>query len=128
MNKVKIAVVLAVAGLALAGGQAMAADAAAGGKTYNKKCKACHGKAGAGSGAGPSLLGIVGRQAGTSSFKRFKAFKGATWSWSDAELDALLTDSKKYATGKGGKGMAMAVKLKKADERADVIAYLKTLK
>ena len=71
------------------------------------------------------MAGIVGRKAGTASgFKRYKGLKGSDITWDEASLDKWLTNPKKFI----GKRTSMGFKLKKAGQRADVIAYLKTLK
>jgi len=111
------------AGTALAAG-----DATKGKKVFNK-CKACHTVKAGKHKIGPSLAGIVGRKAGSvGGFKKYKGLKGADWSWTEAELDKFLTNPKKYTKGKGGKSSSMSLKLKKKSDRANVIAYLATLK
>ncbi len=132
MRKEKFVALALAAGMALASGSALAAGDAAKGKKVFKKCKACHSiKAGVNK-IGPSLKGVFGRKAGTESkFKRYKGLKGADWTWDDASLDAYLQDPRGYTKGKTGVKSAMGFKLKgdkKAGQRADVIAYLKTLK
>lgn len=98
---------------------------AAGEKVF-KKCKACH-QVGdeAKNKVGPVLNGVVGRQAGTGDgFKYSKVVIEAGEGgliWTDAELTAYLESPKKYL-----KGNKMAfVGLKKAEDSAAVIAYLK---
>jgi cytochrome c2 len=54
--------------------------------------------------------------------------KGVDFVWDDARLDEYLTDPKKFIKKIGGKKSKMVLKTKKASQRADVIAYLKTLK
>lgn len=114
--------------MTLASGSAVAGDAAAGEKVF-KKCKACHTLEAGKHRTGPSLHGIVGRQAGSTDFKRYKGLKGADFAWDEAKLDEYIADPKAFvkkhtANDKTG----MTFKLKKADERANVIAYLKTVK
>ena len=116
-------------------------DAAKGKKIFNK-CKACH-KVGDGAknGVGPELNGIIGRKAGSvEKFKYSKLVKGAAelgMIWDEATLltnistkKALNKTLKAFIVEKGGKPkgkskMAFAG-LKKPQQRADVIAYLKT--
>ena len=101
-----------------------AGDAKKGEKVF-RKCKACHTANKGGHGrVGPNLYGVVGRKAGTSNFKRYKALKGSDVVWTEANLDKWLTNPKKFI----GKRTPMTLKLRKASQRADVIAYLKTLK
>ncbi len=117
-------------GLAIAmgmsiGSTAMAADATKGAKVFKKRCKACHTVKKGKHKVGPSLVGIVGRKAGTADgFKKYKGLKGSDIVWDDAKMDGWLKNPKKFL----GKRTTMTFKLKKAGERADVIAYLKTLK
>ncbi len=120
---------LAIA-VALAGGPAFAAagDSVKGEKVF-KKCKACHTAKPGKHKVGPSLAGVFGRKAGTAAgYKKYKGLKGADWTWDEALLDEYLANPKKFVKKRGAKGTSMAFKLKKAGQRADVIAYLKTLK
>ena len=70
---------------------------------------------------GPSLAGVVGRKAGTTDFTKYKALAGADITWTEENLDAWITDPKKFI----GKPTAMTVKVKKDDEREAIIDYLK---
>ena len=129
MRKEKFVALALAAGMALASGSALAAGDAAKGKKVFNKCKACHSIKAGKTKVGPSLAGVVGRKAGTASgFKRYKGLKGADWTWDEALLDEYLIDPKKFAKARTGKRTSMGFKLKKAGQRADVIAYLKTLK
>ena len=126
MRKEKIVALALAAGMFLASGSAMAAgDAAKGAKVF-KKCKACHTvKKGGKNRVGPNLFGIAGSKAATVKGYRYsKAMKASGLTWDDATLDKFLTKPKKFLprTKMGFSG------LKKADQRADVIAYLKSLK
>ncbi len=104
--------------------QSLAQDAAAGEKVF-AKCKACHVVEDDKNKIGPSLKGVVGRKAGVhEGFKYSKAMheageKGLVWD--DASIDEYLLNPKEFL--KGNK-MAFAG-LKKDDERANIIAYLK---
>ena len=105
---------------------AVAQDADAGAKVF-KKCAACHmvGE-GAKHKVGPELNNIIGRTAGSDEgYKYSNAMKdagAAGLSWDDAKLAEYLANPK--AVVKGTK-MAFAG-LKKEDDLANVIAYLKT--
>lgn len=108
-------------------------DAAKGEKLF-KKCATCH-KVGpdAKNGVGPQLNGIVGRAAASlEDYKYGKSLKAAAEQglvWDEAELFAYLKNPKKYLREKLDDKKAkskMALKVKKEDQRADIIAYLKT--
>jgi len=90
-----------------------------------KKCKACHttNKGGKNT-VGPNLWDVVGRaKAAGAGFAYSGALKGLGGDWSFADLDAFLTKPKAYA-----KGTKMSfVGLKKAGDRAAVLAYLRSL-
>ncbi len=115
-----------------------AGDAVKGGKVFNK-CKACHSLEAGKNKVGPSLRGIVGRQAGTvegykySKINQAAGNAGLVWT-EEAILDYLPDPNaflKKHLTdnGKGdqAKGRTkMTFKLKKEQDRVDVIEFLKT--
>ena len=109
-------------------GSAIAGDSAAGEKVFKKRCKACHTVTENKHKVGPSLFGVVGRQAGSTDFKRYKGLKGADYSWDEESLDTWLKNPKAFVKSKGGKRTSMAFKLKKDADRADVIEYLKGVK
>lgn len=115
-----------MAAIVLGAGMAEAADAKKGEKVF-RKCKACHKVEDGKNAVGPHLFGIVGREmAVVDGFKYSKAMAefGAGKAWTAEELDAFLTKPKAYI-----KGTKMSFGgLKKEDQRADVIAYLETLK
>lgn len=122
MKRVGLAVLL----LAATSAQAYAeGDAAAGEKVF-RKCRACHTADEPKNKVGPTLQGVVGRAAGAvDGFKYSPAMKEAGekgWVWNDETLDAYLADPK----GSIPKNRMIFVGLKKADDRADVIAYIKS--
>ena len=128
MRKEKFIAVALAATMALANGSAMAAgDATKGAKVF-KKCKACHtAQKGGKHKVGPNLFGVVGRKAGSTSFKRYRGIKGADWTWDEKLLSEYLTNPKKFTKDRTGKASSMMFKLKKKSQQADVIAYLKSL-
>ena len=111
----------------------LAGDAAKGEAVF-KKCMACHmvGE-GAKNKVGPILTNIVGSKiASVEGYKYGKSIiaLGETGAvWSEDELSEWLLDPKKYLRAKLGDKKAkskMSFKLKKEDDRNDLIAYLAT--
>ena len=103
-----------------------AADATKGAKVFNK-CKACHSVVDLKNKVGPTLNGIAGRKAATrEGYKYSKAMIKAGEDglvWDDANLDKYITKPKDLV-----KGTKMIFPgLKKATQRADLIAYLKSV-
>ena len=105
-------------------------DAERGESVYNRQCTICHDTAAGKQKVGPSMHAIFGRQAGTvQGFQLYRGLRDATWTWDDKTLDAYLADPVAYTKeNNGGKGTSMILKLSSPQDRADVIAYLKTLK
>jgi len=102
---------------------AIAQDAAVG-KQLFAQCTVCHSIDGT-NGVGPSLQGIVGRKAGTfAGFRYSRAMKAASITWDDMSLNNYLADPQKVVPGNVMPFSGLA----DATQRADVIAYLKTLK
>ncbi len=106
---------------ALAGGDATK------GATVFKKCMACHAVDKPQNKTGPHMIGIVGRRVasvdGYSYSKAMLEFSKTTLTWDEATLNVYLENPRKTVAATK---MAFAG-LKKPDERADIIAYLKTV-
>jgi cytochrome c len=101
------------------------ADPAAGAKVA-AKCKACHGfDKGGPNKVGPNLWDIVGaKQAHLGdAFKYSDALKGLGGEWTYDALDKFLTAPKEYVPGT----KMVFPGLKKPEDRAAVIAYLRSL-
>ncbi|MBV8603211.1 MAG: c-type cytochrome [Pelomonas sp.] len=98
-------------------------DAARGQALYQARCTACHSVDYPG--VGPAHRGVFGRRAGTSKgFDRYStALKASGLVWTELNLDRWLTDPEKLVPGQ-----AMGISVPDAGERADLIAYLRTLK
>lgn len=115
--------ILAIVALLASPISAHAGDVAAGEKVF-KKCKACHVVDAEKNKTGPYLVGIINRPAASvESYKKYsKAMKESGLIWDEATLDGYLEKPKKFL-----KGTKMAFAgLRKADDRANVIAYLKS--
>lgn len=97
-------------------------DAAKGEKVFGQ-CKTCHVAEKGVNRVGPSLFGLVGRTAGSiEGFKYSPANKNSGIVWSEEKLFEYLESPQKVI-----KGTYMAFAgLKNPQDRADVIAYLKT--
>jgi cytochrome c len=94
------------------------------GKTVFKACAVCHATDHANR-VGPGLGGIVGRKAGTvPGFRYSNAMKKSGIVWDAKTLDAYLESPQKAVPG----NRMPYAGLKNAADRADVIAYLTTLK
>jgi cytochrome c len=120
MRSPSVATLLA---LTLAAAGAHAQDAAAGGMAF-QQCAECHSPASTDN-AGPGLKGVFGRRAGAKDgFDYSPALKKSAIRWDEKTLDAFLANPAKAVPGTsmvyGGDD--------DAKERADLIAYLKTLK
>jgi cytochrome c len=99
----------------------LAADAAKGAALVQSRCNVCHSPE---AGQGPDLTGVVGRKAGSvAGFPYSTALKASGITWTAANLDAFLADPSKRVAG-----TSMANPMVDATERADIIAYLATLK
>jgi cytochrome c len=110
-------------------GQLLAKADAKAGETVFKKCQACHsGEKGGPNKVGPDLWGVVDRPvashegfAYSAAMKDFS--KGGSEHWTFDHLNHFLTAPKAYV-----KGTAMGFAgLKKDEERANLIAYLRSL-
>src|SRR5262245_53053512 len=100
---------------------ATAGDAAKGQVVFTQVCSVCH-KDPAGP-LGPSLKGVYGRKAGSTEFKYSKGMVESGITWDDAKLDTYLQGPSKMI-----QGGIMAINVAKPEDRANVIAYLKTYK
>lgn len=90
-----------------------------------KQCVACHKVEAGKNGVGPSLFNVAGQPAGSvAGFKYSDTLKNSGKTWDDANLAAYLADPKGFIPGNK---MAYAG-LKKPEDVATVVEYLKTLK
>jgi len=119
--------VVMTAGLALGAlsSSARAADPAAGKAVFSSYCSICHSVQPGKNMVGPSLFGVIGRKTGTvPGFHYSPANLSANLTWDAATLDKYLQSPRTVIPGTtmtyGG--------LKDDSKRADLIAYLATLK
>lgn len=100
------------------------ADVAAGEAYFAKRCALCHNiEKGGANKTGPGLWGVVGSNKGShAGFGYSKAMSEKEGNWDYEELNGFLNNPKKWLSGTI---MAYAG-VKKDDERANLIAYLRT--
>jgi cytochrome c len=125
----KLAAALALASAALLPALAVPARAAgdleAGKAVFNRTCMACHSTEPGVNKIGPSLHGVVGREAGTvPGYNYSPAMKNFHKKWTPEELDKYLANPHEEVSGTK---MAFAG-LKQDQDRQNLIAYLETLK
>ncbi len=95
-------------------------DAERGKNLFEKRCTGCHSldqdK------EGPRLRAVFGRRAGTvASFQYSAAVKGAQFTWDEALLDKWLADTESVLPNND-----MAFRVPNAEERVDIIAFLRS--
>ena len=119
-------IALAAAMLVSLAGAAHAAGDAAKGKVLFERCAICHRvEKDGGNGLGPNLFGVVGRKAGTvENFAYSSAMTNSGITWTADKLTAYIEHP---ASVVPGNRMAFAG-IGNAEQRADVVAYLATLK
>ena len=94
------------------------------GKAAFATCAMCHSDIAGKNGIGPSLFGVVGRNAGTAPGFKYSAAMTKAGPWTPAKLDAFIAAPK---TAVPGTSMPFGG-LRDAAKRADIVAYLATLK
>jgi cytochrome c len=114
----KVAVATAL-GLLLASSRALAAGDAAHGEVVYQGCQDCHSLDE--NDVGPRHRGVFGRKAASlTDYNYSDALKASGIMWNDDTLDKWLTDPQKLVPG-----AKMFFHLDSAQDRADVIEYLK---
>ena len=117
-------------GVILVGGQGVllteysgAQDVAAGTQAFTQ-CSVCH-SIDESNGVGPTLKGIVGSKAGdVPGFRFSRAMKGSNITWDEKTLNDFIADPQKVIPGNVMPFSGLA----DAKQRADVVAYLNTVK
>lgn len=112
--------------LAFTASAAGAAGNAANGASVFARCAICHNNTrGAGAKIGPDLFGVVGRKAGTEpGFSYSAAMKNSGITWTNEKLDAYIKSPQMIVPG----NKMPFSGLPSSSQRADLIAYLDTLK
>lgn len=124
---VSLWIATATAGFAPA--QAGEAEAEAGERVFRSQCGSCHSIKPGENRNGPSLFGVVGRKAGSTDFPRYRGLVGAQFTWDAASLDGYLADPRAFVRANtANTSTGMTYMLQGASKRAEVIAYLETLR
>jgi len=119
-----LAIAGGIAALALGGG-AWAADPADGQAVYKSQCSICHTVAPGRNSIGPTLFGVVGRKTGSApGFHYSPANIRANITWEPATLDKYIETPRAVVPGT----IMTYSGVKDATKRADLIAYLETLR
>ncbi len=104
-----------------AAGETMSGDPARGERVF-AQCRTCHSPEAGQNRTGPSLHGIIGRQAGTvPGFRYSDANKNSGITWTEQELYNYLENPRARIPGT----IMAFVGLRDPQQRADVVAYLK---
>lgn len=133
--KKRFALTLAGAAIALAAGLAAPASAesetgkqakiAAGKIMFNHRCHSCHADDPAQKAYGPSLVGVIGRKAGSlEGFEYSDAMKKSGVVWTAETLRAWIADNKGFLPGT----RMRHVGIKDTAEQDFLIAYISSLK
>ena len=113
------------AGWVLVSGPALGADATAGKALFRERCTVCHtAESGDNGGAqGPSLIGIIGRAAGTGpQFSYTAALRDSKLTWDAASLKRFLASPTTVVPG-----TSMVVAVPDDTERDNLIAYFQSV-
>ena len=126
INKIGFALIAGLAGAAATGQAALAADAEAGAKLF-KRCATCHSVEEGKRKVGPSLYGVYGRAVGSLEGFRYSPAMTAHGAsgvvWNDEALDAFIANPRTAVP----KTRMASPPMKSAEDRANLIAYLKSV-
>jgi cytochrome c len=116
------AVICALTAVILSKAEA-AGNTAAGERVFGR-CVVCHSPKAGENRTGPSLAGVFGRKSGSApGYNYSPALKSAGITWDEQELDKYLANPRAYIPG-----TRKVTGVPNAEDRQNVIAYLKTLK
>jgi cytochrome c len=109
------------------GQQQAAQDAGASAQlVFNNACRTCHTTKDGDNRLGPQLGGVIGRKAGSlPDYGYSSAMKGADFVWDEDNLGRFIANPDELVPGNNMKPYSG---LASADERAKVIAFLKSVK
>ncbi len=127
MNLPQFAALVVIAAASTLPLKAQAQDAAAGEALFGSRCTACHtAEEGGISGSGPNLFGVSGAVASNRGieFNYSDALIDSGVIWDEGNLDAWLESPDDFVPGNKMPFPGLAA----AGERADIIAFLMTLK
>ncbi len=125
LHHVVCSIAVGISFMSAANAQSASADVEAGENLFKRQCGVCHSTEAGTTLMGPSMFGIVGREAGTvDGFPYSRAMHGAEIVWDAEKLDAYIRSPRKVVPGTN-----MAYPGERHDDRrADIVAYLETLK
>jgi cytochrome c len=104
---------------------ARAQNASSGHQVFQSRCSICHSAQPGRIVIGPSLFGVVGRHSGRmQGFQYSAANLQSNLTWDPATLDRYLSDPQQLVPGT----LMTFSGLRNPQQRADVIAYLETLR
>ncbi len=113
-----LAALVAAVSLPVLAQSPLVGDASRGKGLFDKRCTTCH----VNSDMGPKYRGLFGRKAGTvAGFDYSKALQEKGIVWTEELIDQWLTNPDKLVPGN-----LMGFRVRDPQERADIIAYLKT--
>jgi len=120
--KTNVLASLAIVLVSLSSAASAAGDASRGKELYDSRCTGCHSIDQ--NRIGPAHQGVFGRRAGRApGFDYSPALKASRVVWAEKTLNAWLTSPEKLIPGQ-----RMGYSVTEANDRADLVAYLKTLK
>jgi cytochrome c len=123
MIKLRTMILPMAAGLSLLSGAAVAQDAEDAKLAFNNQCRKCHVTNEGDNRLGPSLFGVVGREAGSvPGFAYSSAMKNADIVWDEETLDRYIENPDAVVPGNR---MKPYPGVDSAEERAKIIAHLK---
>jgi cytochrome c len=123
MIKLRTMILPMAASLSLLSGLAVAQDTEDAKLAFNNQCRKCHVTNEGDNRLGPSLFGVVGREAGSvSGFAYSSAMKNADIVWDEETLDRYIENPDAVVPGNR---MKPYPGVDSAEERAKIIAHLK---